>query len=226
VNSGTTSARLRRKIELVLPTLSTPAWKLLNHPHVTDVYPEYMITASFINRTALPLMEAALGQAQVLAPTDPVAAELAAYLTKHIQEEADEDFLADLEVVGVDRAAVRSRPTPPSMAALIGSQYYWILHEHPVALLGYLEVVEGYPPVIEGVEELIIRTGHPREAFRQLIEHAYNDIGHRRELDKLLDTLPLTPQQEALLGVSALQTVHLLSSALDQVFEQPLPVLR
>ncbi len=146
MNSGTTSAQLRRKIELVLPTLSTPAWKLLNHPHVTDVYPEYMITASFKNRTALPLMEAALGQAQVLAP-----AELAAYLAKHIQEEADEDFLADLEVVGVDRAAVRSRPTPPLMAALIGSQYYWILHEHPVALLGYLEVVEGTHRSLKGL---------------------------------------------------------------------------
>ena len=35
---------------------------------------------------------------------------------------------------------------PPSVAGLVGSQYYWILHHHPVAFLGYVALMEGYPP--------------------------------------------------------------------------------
>ena len=31
-------------------------------------------------------------------------------------------------------------------AALVGAQYYWIRHVHPVALLGYVMLLEGYPP--------------------------------------------------------------------------------
>ena len=26
----------------------------------------------------------------------------------------------------------------PAVAALVGSQYYWLLHHHPVALLGFV----------------------------------------------------------------------------------------
>jgi hypothetical protein len=51
-------------------------------------------------------------------------------------------------------------------------------------------------------------------------EHADLDIIHRDEIHRLLDTLPLTPQQETLIGISALQTVDLLGRAFSEIFKR------
>ena len=72
----------------------------------------------------------------------------------------------------------------------------------------------------EAVEELIARTGYPRAAFTQLIEHAVRDIGHAEELYLVLDSLPLRQEHHEILGLSALHTVLLLAQALDDVFAQ------
>ena len=84
----------------------------------------------------------------------------------------------------------------PSVAGLVGSQYYWIHHYHPVAFLGYVALMEGYPPTPELIDELIERSGHPREAFRTYLEHAELDPGHRDHLDRTLDSLPLEREHE------------------------------
>ena len=124
---------------------------------------------------------------------DPLAAPLARYLEEHVDEELghDETLLDDLELLGVDRASVLARMPSPAVAALVGSQYYWILHYHPVAFLGYVALMEGYPPTPELIDELIERTGFPRDAFRTYVEHAELDPGHRDHLDRTIDSLPL-----------------------------------
>lgn len=99
----------------------------------------------------------------------------------------------------------------------MGSQYYWIFHHHPVALLGYMEIAEGYPPTERQVADLMARTGYPRNAFRSLARHARLDLHHRDELHQVLDRLPLTSRHAAIVGVSALQTVHLASLALEEL---------
>ena len=90
----------------------------------------------------MPLTEAALARSREL--DDPLAAPLARYLEEHVDEELghDETLLGDLETLGVDRAEVLERIPPPAVAALVGSQYYWILHYHPVAFLGYVALME------------------------------------------------------------------------------------
>ena len=57
------------------------------------------------------------------------------------------------------------RIPPPSAAALAGAQYYWIRHVHPVAILGFIAVLEGTPPDVEFFENLADRIGLPRQAF-------------------------------------------------------------
>ena len=57
---------------------------------------------------------------------------------------------------------MRNRPPSPTVAALVGAQYYWIEHVHPVGLLGYVLLLEGWPPTPETVEELRRRTGTRR----------------------------------------------------------------
>jgi hypothetical protein len=215
------SRQLRDKTELLLPALVDVSRRLFEHPRIAEIYPEYLFTTHCIIRASVPLMEAARARAEALAADDPVATELAAYLEEHIEEELhhDEWLLDDLAALGIERAAVLARPPSPNVAALVGAQYYWLLHYHPVALLGYIALLEGYPPTSEAVAGLIERTGYPREAFRCLIAHAELDPHHRDELDEVLDRLPLTPEQATVMGLSAMQSVHLAVHALGELLE-------
>jgi len=208
------SARLRRKLELVLPAFEMPGRLLLNHPRARELYPPYMAAGSYVSLVMVPLMEVALGRARARAPTDPVADGLIAYLERHIVEEMHGDepggaSLDDLAAVGIDTDALRVRPLPEKIAALIGTHYFRILHAHPVAILGLLWL-EAYPPHAPLVEELIERTGLPRDGFRQLLLHSELDVRHGEELHEVVDALPLEPWHEELIGLGALQTMAFL----------------
>jgi hypothetical protein len=172
-----------------------------------------------IIRASVPLMETARKRAVELAPNDPVSNALAPYLEEHIPEERDHDewLLEDLALLGKDRSAILARPPSPTVAAAVGAQYYWILHYHPVALLGYIATLEGYPPSIELLDDLVDRTGNDRAAFRTLIAHAELDPGHRGELDTLLDGLPVTQEQATVMGLSALCSIRMLARAIDEL---------
>jgi Iron-containing redox enzyme len=216
------AATLRRKIGLVLPRLLEASDRLLAHPLIRELYPEYLFTSHCVIRASVPLMETAKARADELAPADPVAKALGPYLEEHIPEELDHDewLLDDLDVLGVDRAEVLGRPPSPTVAALVGAQYYWILHYHPVALLGYIAVFEGYPPSPEMIDGLVARTGYSRDAFRTMIGHAELDPGHRDELDRLLDRLALTREQSTVVGLSAMYSVQTFATAIDEVVDE------
>jgi pyrroloquinoline quinone (PQQ) biosynthesis protein C len=167
----------------------------------------------------VPLTEAALAAARRL--DDPLGAPLAAYLEEHADEELghDETLLGDLEAIGVPRTDVLARVPSPSVAALVGGQYYWIHHHHPVSFLGYVGLMEGYPPTPELIEELTERTGYPLDAFRTYVEHAELDPGHRDRLDGTLDALPLDESHEVAIGISAIATAALAARSLEELLD-------
>jgi hypothetical protein len=177
---------------------------------------EYFVRLHWVIRASVPLMEAACTRARQLSDTDYVAAGLAAYLAQHMREEQDHDewLLEDLGRLGLSRREVLERIPTPAIAGVVGAQYYWIAHHHPVALLGYIAVLEGTPPTIEKIDALVARTGLPRDAFNTSYKHAHLDPHHRDDLNDMLDTLPLEPSHVALIGVSALATQGLLGRAL------------
>ncbi len=222
----TTSRRLRRKIELVLPEYALPGRLLLEHPDARELYPRYLALVYFIPRTAIELMKTAIERARALGVDDLVAAGLVPYLERHIDEEMHGEapgagVLSDLELIGFDTTALRQALPPAKIAALVGSQYFWILQAHPIGLLGYLEVVEAFHPQRAMIERLVERTKYPRSAFQQLFEHAELDVEHSQELERLLDALPLEPRHEELVALSALSSVELLTDALlVEVFER------
>ena len=111
----------------------------------------------------------------------------------------------------------------PAVAALVGAQYYWVLHAHPAAVLGYLAVAEGNPSTTSTVLRLQAATAHPVSAFRTLIEHAELDPTHGDEVYEVIDALPLTRELEQLITVSALSTAGLMSRALEEVLEAVAP---
>lgn len=213
------SASLRRKIELLLPSLNAAGAAVMRGDGTRERYPEYLFVLHCIVRATVPVMETALGAAQQLAADDPIASELVTYLREHIPEEMghDEWLLEDLAALGCEREAVLQRPPPASVATLVGAQYYWIFHHHPVCLLGHIAVMEGYPPTAEQIDALSQRTGYPPSAFRTLHRHADLDAHHRDEFDELVDRLPLTDEQEALIGMSALHTVGAAATVMREV---------
>jgi hypothetical protein len=215
------SSRLRRKVDLASGPFGRACARLVNHPRIAEVWPDYLIANHAIIRATVPLMETTRDRAAAMSEEDAVAGGVATYLDRHIIEELDHDqwLLEDLELLGVEPDRVLGAVPSPAAAALVGSQYYWVLHVHPVAILGYLAFMEGFPPARPLIEDLIERTGFPRESFRTVFEHGELDHGHRDELDRTIDALPLTRQQEILLGVTAISGLGLLARAIEEVLE-------
>jgi hypothetical protein len=207
-----------------------PLALLFEHPRADELYARCLIVSYHISRSMVPLMEAALKHAHALGPDDPVAAGLAAYLERHIPEEMHDEVpgdavVDDLAALGLDPHEVRELPTTPQIAAMVVSQLTWMSEDHPVAILGFLEL-EAHNADRATVERLIAKTGLPREGFGQLLLHSKLDLVHAKELHQVMDSLPLEPWQERLIGLSALQTMSLVTDAfLDAVTESaPVPI--
>lgn len=219
----TPSARLRAKIGMALPIFHAPTRRLWSSPDLASYYPEYLVLMHTMIRATVPLMEVAVEQAHRLADHDPVAAGVETYLTRHIREEAghDEWLRQDLDAIGHDPDQPLSVLPRPSTAALVGSQYYWVRHYHPVCLLGHIAVLEGYPPDPRLADLIMERTGYPRTGLRTLIRHAALDRRHRDELMETIDGLPLTAEHDAAMGVSALHTVRGMAEVFDDLLAAP-----
>jgi hypothetical protein len=210
VSRPTASAALCVKLGLAAPALraATAALWRQEPSGLRPRYVGYLYAMHALVRASVPLMERAARRCAELAPHDPVATPLARYLERHADEERGHDawLLDDLAAAGGDPAAALDRLPSPVVADLAGSQYYWIEHHHPVALLGYIRVLEANAPAPWLADRLAARTGLPAAAFRTVREHAALDTGHLADLDELLDSLPLTAAQQVAVGVSALRT--------------------
>lgn len=214
------SQQLRKKIRLVSDGLEQAARAFWTHAQLRDLFPAFLLFDYSISRATTPVMEAAYAVARTRSNADPVAACVAEYLSRHIPEELhhDEWLLADLEALGHKREQVLERLPSPTAAALVGAQYYWVFHAHPVSLLGYLAVLEE-PPSTVFLEEVAAKSGLPAKAFRTFIRHGYLDLQHRDDLNDALDRMPLNAQHTALVGISAIQTVHWLRCAFEELLE-------
>lgn len=213
------SVALRLKLDLAASENDKAARAFWGHPQLAELIPDYLFLIHSIIRASVPLMEAARDRAALLAKNDSVAASLTEYLGQHVNEERHHDdwLLDDIGELGISPQAVWSRMPSPIVASLVGSQYYWIYHHHPVALLGYIAVLEGNPPVESQVAEVIERTRLPERAFRTFVKHARLDPHHRDDLNSALDAMPLTGEQETIIAMSALETQHLLALSLREL---------
>lgn len=215
-SAPTTSAALRVKLGLAAPALraaTTGLWgrerEREQHPEqLRAVYVGYLYAMHTLVRASVPLMERAAARCAELGARDAVAGPLGQYLEAHAEEERGHDgwLLDDLAAAGADPAQALTRLPHPVVADLAGAQYYWIEHHHPVALLGYIRVLEDNAPAPWLADRLAARSGLPAAAFRTVREHAELDTGHIAALDDLLDALPLSAAQQVAVAVSALCT--------------------
>lgn len=120
-----------------------------------------------------------------LAAIEKSSGDLKAYFVQHHAEEMGHAqwLAADLDGAGFD---VRS---PSEIAiALVGSVYYLVKHVHPAAMLGYMLLMEGFPPSLEHIEAM--EKEHGSAMFKTLRFHAEHDIDHGAEVIRQIDLLP------------------------------------
>ena len=217
-NCGIEYQRLTKNLQL----MKQRAGEVGNRFKLLAQYPEVCIEHGFINymvaSSGVPLMEEALRCAKLL-PEDIVCQQLIGYLKRHIAEEADHDtwFLDDMEAIGIDREEIKNRMPPPNVAAMVGSQYYWLRHHHPIAILGYLACLEINHPTVEYVESLIKSSGLPAKGFDTFMEHAKVDVHHKQDIIDMINSLPLTKAQYRIMEISAFQTYRYVALVMEEV---------
>jgi len=216
---------LRARLALTAPALRATTARLWRPDGLAGRYLAYLAVMHGVLRASVPLMERAAARCAELGDRDPVAAPLERYLLEHIEEERGHDnwLLDDLAALGGRPADVLAEQPSPTVARLVGAQYYWIEHHHPVALLGYIAVLEDNAPAGWLADRVADTAGVPDTALRTLREHAELDDGHTAALFGLLDTLPLSRRLERAVAVSALHTVDGLIDLFARVEREPGP---
>jgi hypothetical protein len=189
------------------------------HPRLGELYPELLFALLGVMRASVPVMRLAAVRSGELGD-DRLCKPLRDYYAEHAKEEEghEEWLLADLESMGISRDRALQRLPYPSVAALVGTQYYWIEHAHPVAVLGYLAVLE-QPAEAAFLKEVRERTGIPLTSMSCHQKHAELDLGHVAEFDTLLGSLSLARQEEELIMVSAITTIGHLERVFADIVE-------
>lgn len=200
--------------------LGNASYEFWTHPDFPRVYREYIFQSHAIVRASVPLMVAAERACRCPEHAyDSALQGFGAYLRHHIPEETGhhEWILDDGEALGLQRADILNRIPKESAAQLVGMQYYWIHHYNPIALAGFIATMEGNPPTLEFIDEVARRNKLSLNCFSSHVYHAKIDPQHRREFDDMLDSLPMTSDQLALIGLSALRTIGLMTKIMSDI---------
>ena len=216
------SKKLRMKLEFALPYYATANISFEEKSDFSNRFLSYLIELYGIVRESVPLMKAAESKCKEImetSPRDTLSDLLSVFYRDHTIEEANHDLwlLQDLETLGVPMTQVLTKRSGEKVAELVGAQYYWIRNLHPSVLLGYIMILEGYPMSKEDIERLVEKSALPRAGFRTLEEHSSLDIIHLKALDKILDDLPLTKQQEEWITLNSFFTLRKCAEILDSI---------
>ncbi len=214
----TASERLRGTIALVRGNLVATIRAVWNHPRFAELYPEFLFATYAVTAASAPAMRMAAQRAADLPLHDPLAGWLSHYLLEHAEEERGHEqwILDDLTSLGIPRDHVLARLPYPSAAALVGLQYYWMLHVHPIAYLGYIAVLE-QPTDLDFLHEVSQRTGIPLSSMSAHVHHATLDPGHVAEFDRTLDALVMTEREREIIAISAVTTVAHLQDVFSEL---------
>jgi len=219
------SMLMRTKMQLTCTAANAAFAAFWARDDLGEVVPAFLVVLQQIMRATVPLLETARDRAAELAATDELCAALEGYYGKHAEEEQNHDIwgLEDLAAVGYPTEAVLDMVPLPDIAAMMGAQYYWIHHHHPVMLIGCIAVLEGGPPSEALIKRLEQETGLGPKAFRTYRFHGEVDPHHRDDLDRAVDRMPLTKQHLGLIGISATHTANMLAASINRIDARDAP---
>jgi hypothetical protein len=220
MNAPTNSELLWGKIRLADGRLFAATHTFWNHPELPELLPRFLIQTHCLMQSGLTMMAVAIERARHF-PGDSVARDLANYLDAHLQEELGHDkwLLDDIRTLGFEEQEVlRAQPCAASVA-LVGAQYFWMMHVHPVAIMGYLILMEGYAPIASQLEDIRMRSGAPESAFRCLRRHAEDDPAHLADLNCALDRMNLSVEQACAVGMCAFAAIDGIAAMFEELME-------
>ena len=202
-----------------MPLLVSAGTSLVNHHRYRDFVRDHLLLLHSITRASVPIMDAAVAAIDVQQASTGVDRAVREYFVRHIPEErGHDDWVAeDLTELGCTPGERAMYVPLNAVAAAVGAQYYWIHHHRPIAILGYIAVLEGYTATPHQIEDLIRRTGLPRAIFRTMLKHSEIDLQHSRELDALLDRLALSKMDIDLICKNASMTIERLADAFQHI---------
>ncbi|MCR2746892.1 iron-containing redox enzyme family protein [Limnobacter parvus] len=207
---NTTSTRLEEKLELLRPAMQEAAEKLWSSPNVRKIYPLYLEQMHMVVRSGVSLMRTAALAASKLSESCAFRRTLVDYLDKHIEEEKGHDqwLMDDYEATGGRKEYLISKIPSCQVASMVGAQYYWIIHHHPVMIMGHIAALEINHPPAGFSKRLAKLTGFPSKAFSAIARHEVLDLKHKIEILDLIDQLNLETREEVAVGVSGLHTLQ------------------
>ncbi len=216
---------IRAKMQLTCHAANEAFAQFWARPDLSESIPGFLVTLQQIMRATVPLMEAARDEAARMATRDPLCRHLRDYYGKHVGEELDHDIwaLEDLEEAGYARDSVLDMLPLGDVASMMGAQYYWIHHFHPVMMLGCIAVLEGGPPSKALIDRLERESNLPAAAFRTYRFHGDVDPHHRDDLNNALDQMPLTRRHLGLIGISATHTANTLADIVSRISSTDAP---
>jgi hypothetical protein len=181
-------AELFETIEKARAPLLGASRRLVSHRLFPLGAPEWMVNQFHVIRATTPALRFLLELEPCFLP-----GALGEYFAAKLSDERGHDvlMLQDLERIG-KRQDAEASPTDPDVAAWVGSQLYLAQFEHPAAYLGFIAVLEAFPPTVEEIESWGQLAGLPREALSCALLHAKADVGHREDLRAILDATPET----------------------------------
>lgn len=206
------------KIHLAEGRLFAASDAFWGHQEIGSLLPAFLVQAFLVMRCGFSLMSVA-GERALRLPNDPVAVDLAAYVQVHLEEELGHDqwMLDDIQTLGLSEQEVLQAQPCAAVVELIGRQYFWIMHGHPVAIMGYLTLMEGYAPLADQLEEIRLRTGAPATAFRCLKSHAEDDPSHLADLNSTLDRMDLSVDQSRIVGMCAFSAIECVANLFEEL---------
>lgn len=218
MDGPTNSDILWGKIRLAEGRLFAATEAFWNHPRLPRMFPEFLVQTFFIMRSGIGLMRAARALS-LSHPNDPISDQLASYLEVHIEEECDHDvwLLDDICTLGLTTDQVLRAQPYTSAVNLIGAQHFWMNHAHPVTVMAYLVLMEGYAPIPAQLDLIQVRSGAPATAFRCLVKHAEDDPSHIEDLNRTLDSMRLTLLQTEALGMAAFSAIDNTAALFDEL---------
>lgn len=105
------------------------------------------------------------------------------YFKQHLAEETGHVTMLEHDLAHLGVTSIRKFPLAAMMA---GAQYYYIEHEHPALLLGYMAALECNSFSLAQIEKLELQFG----SLTCARHHAIHDPNHAQDLRERIDALP------------------------------------
>jgi hypothetical protein len=190
---------LKAQIDMLMPTVASQFGRIFNESLTKARYCLYLQDLYHSVKASCPLMTTAMSQLKQNGSEKN--RDLIDYLEQHIDEERHHDdwILEDLEHLGVDRQITLARPPKNEIVDMVGAVYYRILHIDPVAIFGYIAVLESHPVSGQSIDLIMKAANLDADSVRALKHHSVIDVDHAEEFYQFLSTIDLSDRQKTVI---------------------------